>query len=175
MDVSLKHITFSRFLAVTNLIVVCLFVAFFLWLKHGINDQAELISNGLIELTTTQPESLNNTTHSLYSDTNIFDISGKHWVLPEKKKTTPHKKISHQYLKENEISGSMVLPSFSGIFVDGKFIRSNSRVKKTQIQKIENGKVWLETPDGEKIYNLQKLRNTNIQFLKQNGSPDSNH
>ena len=166
MDVTLKHIAFNRILIAVNLLIICFFLVFSLWLEYAAENQAESINNEAIVLTITQPEPLNNITHLLHADINIFDISGELWNIPQKKKEVVHKKTGNQYLKEKDIKGTMVLPSFSGIFIDGKFVQSGSKIKETKVQQIKDGEVRLETPDGTKTYNIKKTGDGSIRFFK---------
>lgn len=169
MDSIRKHIAFNHFLIAGNLLIICFFLVFFLWLEYSAKKQADAINNEPIKLNISQPESLNSISQTLQTKINIFDISGKHWTIPHKKKaptTATANKTSRQYLKESEINGIMVLPSFSGIFVNEKFIPSGGKIKETKIQHIKGGNVQLETPDGTKTYKLQKKSGANINFFK---------
>ena len=166
MDATLKHIAFNRLLVAGNLLIICFFLVFSVWLEYIANNQAESIRNESIVINITQPELLSTISHTLHAKINIFDISGELWTIPEKKKESIRKITDHNYLKENEINGLMVLPSFSGIFVDGKFIKSGSKIKQSEIQQIKDGKVQLETPNGAKTYNLQKSGDGSSSFFK---------
>jgi len=162
-----KHIAFNRVFLVGNFLVVCLFACFYIWLEYYTDKQAEMISNESIVLNSAQPELLNTYSYHLYSKSNVFDISRELWTIPLKKKKIINKKnIKQAMLNEKDINGAMVLPLFSGIFVNGKFVKSGEKIKNTEIQQIKNGSVKLKYSTNVKTYQLQKANNKGIVFFK---------
>ena len=163
-----KHIIFNRVLLAGNLLVICLFACFYIWLEYYTNKEAETISNKSIVLDSSQPGLLNTYSYHLYSKSNIFDISRELWTIPLKKKKVVSKKNKKQVmLNESDIEGTMVLPMFSGIFVNGKFVKSGEKIKNTEIHQIKDGAVNLKHPDSDiKTYQLQKADNKTIMFFK---------
>jgi len=166
MELTHKHITFNRLLATGNLLVICLFLVFTVWIKYFSENQADAINNEPIVLNINQPVPLDNASYSLSITRNVFDLSGKLWTIPQKKKAVASKKISTPMLKESDINGTMILPSFSGIFIDNQFIQSGSSIKGTKIENISDGEIHLKNPDGEKTYKFQKKGDEKIRFFK---------
>lgn len=138
-----------------GLLSTLLVLAFFLWLNyatHGIDalDIQPLVYEKKLPPKVSPQFVIN------FSNTNIFDVTGVQWKIPEKKRT--EKKSIKKTLsipEQKDIQGILILPTISGVFTKEGFIPTGNKFMGASIKRVENDKIIFSTSEGEKTLNLK--------------------
>ena len=152
---SINSVYINRILITMSLFSAVFVLAFFLWLNYASHGTDALGIKPLVYEKKLPPE-IGPQFAVNFSNTNIFDVTGAQWTIPEKKGSVKKNiKKTLSIPERKDIQGILILPTVSGVFTKEGFVPTGNKLMGASIKRVENDKIIFSTAEGEKTLNLK--------------------